>query len=130
VVNYSQLVVRKKQHTLLRKKKILCILDLNHLFGGFMTIATMLGQSAILTVLGMSVVMGFIVIMIIALGFVQKFLHALRLDVDETAEPVFVAPAPAPAPAQVAASSNNAVIAAIAAAVKVRGQISKEILHG
>jgi oxaloacetate decarboxylase gamma subunit len=83
----------------------------------------MLGQSAILTVLGMSVVMGFIVIMIIALGFVQKFLHAFKLDVDETEDQVYAAPAPAPAPApaQVAASSDNAVIAAIAAAVKVRG---------
>jgi oxaloacetate decarboxylase gamma subunit len=81
----------------------------------------MLGQSAILTVLGMSVVMGFIVIMIIALGFVQKFLHALRLDVDETAETVFATPAPAPVAAQVAVSSDKAVIAAIAAAVKIRG---------
>ncbi|MDR3283908.1 MAG: OadG family protein [Treponema sp.] len=76
-----------------------------------MTIAEMLGQSGILTVLGMGVVFSFIVIMIIAMGLMKKLVHALKLDVNPAA-------APAIAAASVAVKDDKAVIAAIAAALR------------
>lgn len=73
-----------------------------------MTIMGMLGQSAILTVLGIGVVFSFLIIMIICMDALHAVLHALKLDVEKKettqAQPV-------------AAASNNAVIAAIAAAL-------------
>jgi oxaloacetate decarboxylase gamma subunit len=78
-----------------------------------MTIVEMLGQSGILTVLGMGVVFSFIVIMIIAMGLMQKLVHALKLDV--AAEAV---PAAATAAIPAAVKDDKALIAAIAAAVR------------
>ena len=90
---------------------------------GGMTIGTMLGQSAILMVMGMATVFLFIVIMIIALGGVHKLVHALKLDADVAALAAAVAPAVvAPAVAQAAPSSggDGAVIAAIATAIHTK----------
>jgi oxaloacetate decarboxylase gamma subunit len=75
-----------------------------------MTIMEMLGQSGILTVLGMGIVFSFLVILIICVTLLGKIVHALKLDKDVTA------PAPA-APARPASNNNAAVTAAITAAV-------------
>ena len=47
-----------------------------------MTIVEMLGQSGVLTLLGMGVVFGFLVIMIIAVTAVGRIIHALGMDKD------------------------------------------------
>ena len=75
-----------------------------------MTIMDMLGQSGVLTVLGMSVVFGFLVTMIIAITVVGKIIHALGLD--KGAVPAKAGPA---APAAV--KNDAPVVAAISAAV-------------
>ena len=74
-----------------------------------MTITQMLGQSLILTLLGMGVVFTFLIIMIVFMTISSKLIKALKLDKEE-------------APSMGAAATNgnaqnNAVIAAIAAAV-------------
>ena len=74
-----------------------------------MTITGMLGQSGLLTLLGMCVVFSFIIILIICMTIMKAVIHALKLDKEE-------------APSMGAAATNgnaqnNAVIAAIAAAV-------------
>lgn len=74
-----------------------------------MTIAEMLGQSAILTVLGIGVVFVFLIIMIIAMTLMNKVLHALKLDVEKPSATVQTQAAPA--------ASDNSIIAAIAAAL-------------
>ena len=76
-----------------------------------MTITEMLGQSGLLTLLGMSVVFGFIIIMILCMKLLHAIIHALKLDKEEPAKTT-VASTPAPA-----ASADGAIIAAIAAAV-------------
>ncbi|MDR3312303.1 MAG: OadG family protein [Spirochaetaceae bacterium] len=83
-----------------------------------MTISEMLGQSAILTLLGMMVVFSFIIIMIISLGLMERLVKALHLDVPKGAGSV---PAASAQPAAVLAGTQNSVIAAIAAAIKARG---------
>ncbi|MCR5284001.1 MAG: OadG family protein [Treponema sp.] len=72
-----------------------------------MTIIEMLGQSGLLTLLGMCVVFGFIIILIACMKLLQVVIHALKLDKEEPAAPANKA----------AAQDNNAVVAAIAAAV-------------
>ncbi len=74
-----------------------------------MTIVDMLGQSLTLTLLGMAVVFSFLIIMIIFMKLIEKLVKALKLDKDK--------PDAAAAPVQQAAQ-DNAVIAAIAAALK------------
>ena len=77
-----------------------------------MTITGMLGQSGLLTLLGMCVVFSFIIILIICMTIMKSVIHALKLDKEEPAKtPV------ASAPAASAAGNDGAVIAAIAAAV-------------
>ena len=77
-----------------------------------MTITEMLGQSGLLTLLGMCVVFSFIIILIICMTIMKAVIHALKLDKDEPAKtPV------ASAPAASAAGNDGAIIAAIAAAV-------------
>ena len=74
-----------------------------------MTITQMLGQSLILTLLGMGVVFTFLIIMIVFMTISSKLIKALKLDKEE-----------APSLGAAAANGNaqnNAVIAAIAAAV-------------
>ncbi|MBQ0003311.1 MAG: OadG family protein [Treponema sp.] len=76
-----------------------------------MTIVDMLGQSGLLTLLGMGVVFSFIIIMIICMYALHAVLHALGKDKDEPAEK------PA-ASSQAPAADNGAVVAAIATALK------------
>ncbi|MBP5402277.1 MAG: OadG family protein [Treponema sp.] len=75
-----------------------------------MTIVDMLGQSGILTLLGMGVVFTFLIIMIICMYALHAVLHALKMDVDAPEEKS----TPASAPAQ----DDKAVVAAIATALK------------
>jgi oxaloacetate decarboxylase gamma subunit len=52
------------------------------ILGGYMTIVEMLGQSGILTVLGMGVVFLFLVIMVICVNITGKIIHAIGADKD------------------------------------------------
>jgi oxaloacetate decarboxylase gamma subunit len=81
--------------------------------GGFMTVAAMFEQSAILTLLGMGIVFGFLVVLIISVELSGKVVHAAGWDKDVQAQPAAAAAPAAPA----AASSGGAVTAAISAAV-------------
>lgn len=76
-----------------------------------MTIVDMLGQSGLLTLLGMGVVFSFLIIMIICMYALHAVLHALKMDVDEPKETQNGASS---APAK----DDGAVVAAIAAAIK------------
>ena len=73
-----------------------------------MTITQMLGQSLILTGLGMGVVFSFLIIMICCMSLSSKVIKVLKLDKED-------APKGAAAPA--ANAQDNAIVAAIAAAV-------------
>jgi len=79
-----------------------------------MTITEMLGQSGILTVLGMGVVFAFLIIMIGAMNLLHAVIHALKLDVETSETSVQSASA---AESEPAVSQDNGVVAAIAAAV-------------
>ena len=74
-----------------------------------MTVMEMLGQSAILTLLGMGVVFLFLIILVICISLSSRVIKALKLDKDEESGAVGV---------QSTAGQNDAVIAAIAAAVR------------
>jgi oxaloacetate decarboxylase gamma subunit len=79
-----------------------------------MTIVEMLGQSGVLTLLGMSVVFGFLIVMIISITLAGKVIHALGLDKDaggSAGTGVVAGPVPAKA------AAKTAVVAAITAAV-------------
>ncbi|MDR2518977.1 MAG: OadG family protein [Spirochaetaceae bacterium] len=76
-----------------------------------MTIAEMFEQSLMVTLSGMGVVFGFLVILIIAITLTGKIIHALGWDKPEPAA------AKAPAPPAPAVQENAAVAAAITAAV-------------
>lgn len=84
-----------------------------------MTITEMLGQSGLLTLLGMCVVFSFIIIMILGMKLLHVVLHALKLDVDKPSESVNAngTSLSAGASASSPAANNDAVVAAIAAAV-------------
>jgi len=73
----------------------------------------MLGQSAILTVLGIGVVFFFLIVMIICMNILHAVLHALKLD-EEKKEVQNQISQPA------AASNNGSIVAAIAAALHAR----------
>ena len=76
-----------------------------------MTIMEMLGQSGVLTLLGMGVVFGFLVIMIIVISQVGKIINASGVTQDAGA-------APGAGSVPLASTGNNAAItAAISAAV-------------
>ena len=77
-----------------------------------MTIAEMLSQSGLLTLFGLCVVFGFIIILIGCMKLLQLFVHAAKLDNEETSNATVNS---TPAPAQSGQDLN--VIAAIAAAV-------------
>ena len=70
-----------------------------------MTILEMLGQSGVLTVLGMGVVFGFLTIMVICVTIMGKVIHALGADKDVIA------------PGSDAAASSPAKTTAVAAAI-------------
>ena len=72
-----------------------------------MTIASMLNQSIILTLLGMCVVFSFLVIMIICMNGLRIFVHAAGLDKEEPKADIPSAPA----------VDQKAIVAAIATAL-------------
>jgi len=83
-----------------------------------MTIMDMLGQSAVLTVLGMGVVFGFLVIMVVCVSVMGKIIQGLGkskgADASQTGAPVS---SQAGAAGMVEAGKSTAVAAAISAAV-------------
>lgn len=80
-----------------------------------MTISEMLGQSGLLTALGMCVVFSFIIILIVCMKLLQVIVHAFKLDKEEPKQNVNSS-----APAATA-TDNGPLIAAIAAAIKNKG---------
>jgi oxaloacetate decarboxylase gamma subunit len=80
-----------------------------------MTISEMLSQSGLLTLLGMCVVFGFIIILIGCMKLLQIAVSAFKLDKDEKTNATVNVSA-SPATTQVPSQDLN-VIAAIAAAV-------------
>lgn len=82
-----------------------------------MSISQMLSQSGLLTLLGMCVVFGFIIILICCMKLLQTIVHAFKLDKDAPAAAAQGSSAVPAASATVPAADNGAVVAAIAAAV-------------
>jgi len=74
-----------------------------------MTIIEMLGQSGVLTVLGMGIVFSFLVILVVCVTIMGKIIQALGLN-KETLSPGTSGPA-------ISASTAPAITAAITAAV-------------
>lgn len=84
-----------------------------------MTIAQMLSQSGILTLLGMGIVFLFLIILILCMNLLHVIVHALKLDKDnETKTEKNAAPSSNPDNLQ----DNGAIIAAIATAVHEKEQ--------
>ena len=79
-----------------------------------MTITEMLGQSGLLTLLGMCVVFGFIIILIICMKLLHAFVHLCKLDREAPAAPVTTS---APKADEVA------IVAAIATAIREKESI-------
>ena len=86
-----------------------------------MNVEQMLGQSGILTLLGMGVVFSFLIIMIVCMYALHAVLHALKLDKDEPKKAS--ASAAAPAASASSAVDQKAVVAAIAGALKAKGDL-------
>lgn len=84
-----------------------------------MTISEMLGQSGLLTLLGMCVVFFFILIMICAMGLLHAVVRGLKLDKAESKNTKTSKPAASSVAAKPAAAvvDQGAIIAAIAAAI-------------
>lgn len=78
-----------------------------------MTIVDMLGQSGILTLLGMGVVFLFLIIMIVCMYTLHGVLHLFGKDVESQEK----SPSASSSVSATPVVDNNAVIAAIAAAV-------------
>jgi len=74
-----------------------------------MTITVMLEQSGVLTILGMSVVFSFLIIMIFAITGVGKIINSLKLNKELVTHALAAAPS---------APTASSVTAAISAAVK------------
>lgn len=79
-----------------------------------MRISEMIGQSGILTLLGMGVVFGFLIIMILAMYLLHAVLHAVGADKIEEASVASPKTSVAETPT---AAEQGAVVAAIAAAL-------------
>ena len=92
-----------------------------------MTIAEMLGQSGLLTLLGLGVVFAFIIILIFCMKLLQVLVHALKLDKNDPKATVKKAPAAAPAATAVSAAKPaadaKAIVAAIAAAIREKESV-------
>ncbi|MCR5495581.1 MAG: OadG family protein [Treponema sp.] len=89
-----------------------------------MTISDMLGQSGLLTVLGMSVVFSFIIILIMCMGLLHAVVRAFKLDKSEVkTTKSSKAAAPAAVRPAAAAVDQGAVIAAIAAAIREKESV-------
>lgn len=84
-----------------------------------MTIGQMLGQSGILTLLGMGVVFSFLIILILSMYLLHAVIHALKLDKADPKPAAGAAPSASSGAAQKA--DDGAVVAAIAAALHERG---------
>lgn len=78
-----------------------------------MTITQMLGQSGLLTLLGLGVVFSFLIILILSMYALHGVLHLFKLDQDKTAD----TPA-ATGSASTVKADEKAVVAAIAAAIR------------
>ena len=74
-----------------------------------MTITQMLSQSLILTLLGMSVVFSFLIVLIVFVSLTAKVIKALKLDQDKTTDSATPA---------TNSEQKNKVVAAIAAALR------------
>ena len=83
-----------------------------------MTITEMLGQSGLLTLLGMCVVFGFIIVLILCMKLLQIVVHAFKMDKEESTEATKVSTPAATTSAP--AGDDGAIIAAIAAAAHDR----------
>jgi oxaloacetate decarboxylase gamma subunit len=81
-----------------------------------MTIAEMLEQSGVLTLLGVGIVFGFLVIMIICVTVAGKVIHALGMDKD-AASPGVGAPSSGAKAAESTVAAMTMTAAAITAAV-------------
>jgi oxaloacetate decarboxylase gamma subunit len=79
-----------------------------------MTVSEMFGQSLIVTLLGMGVVFGFLIILIITITCAGKVIHSLGWDAAPQTQAKSPGPSPAPGPVP---ATNNAIPAVIAAAV-------------
>lgn len=79
-----------------------------------MTITEMLGQSGVLTLLGMAIVFAFLAVMIFCINITGKIIHKLGLDKDIAP----AAPVNAPATKTAGFSGSPAVGAAVSAAVQ------------
>ena len=81
-----------------------------------MTISEMLGQSGLLTLLGMCVVFGFLIILIFCMKLLHAVIHALKLDKGAAAT---TKPKTSSTPVVAAkpAVDQGAIIAAIVAAI-------------
>ncbi|MDR0684626.1 MAG: OadG family protein [Spirochaetaceae bacterium] len=77
-----------------------------------MTIAQMFNQSGVLALLGMSVVFGFLIILVVVISVAGRIIHALGLDKELSAAPAVNAVSGG------AGGVDGAVVAAITAAVK------------
>ena len=73
-----------------------------------MTVLEMFEQSTLLTILGMSMVFGFLAIMVVCVTLTGKIIHAAGLDKD---------PEAASAPVSAAGMDSSAAVAVISAAV-------------
>jgi oxaloacetate decarboxylase gamma subunit len=76
-----------------------------------MTIAQMFNQSGVLALLGMSVVFGFLIILVVVITVAGRIIHAAGLDKELSVKP-------APAANVVSGGVDGAVVAAISAALK------------
>lgn len=81
-----------------------------------MTIAQMLEQSGILTLLGLCVVFSFLIILILAMNLLRIFVKAFHLE-KKSAEKGTTTSTSAPASSAASNADNGAVIAAIAATI-------------
>lgn len=81
-----------------------------------MTIAQMLEQSGILTLLGLCVVFSFLIILILAMNLLRIFVKAFHLE-KKSAEKGTPTSTSAPASSAASNADNGAVIAAIAATI-------------
>ena len=92
-----------------------------------MTISEMLGQSGLLTLLGLGVVFAFIIILIFCMKLLQVLVHALKLDKGDSKATVKKAPAAAPAATAVSAAAPaehaQAIVAASASAIREKESV-------
>lgn len=76
-----------------------------------MTISQMLSQSGLLTLLGMCVVFGFIIILILCMKLLHVIVHALKLDKEEPSSSInSVSPTVSP-------KNDEEIVAAISVAI-------------